>query len=156
MHPKKTMNDHTTKSTASLPALGIPSNKRAGSTLIEALVAMSIFAVFIAGTSQLLVSYRSILDLARSHYTAANIAKNRMELVRTFDFDQIPQLTETGITVNDSGIPSVLGHFRRSTTISTLNTNLYELAITVQVQDRKTLAFDDSGETLSTFISLHL
>ena len=94
--------------------------------------------------------------MARDHYTAANIAKNRMELIRTFDFDQIPQLAETAVRVNDSGVAATDGHFRRLTTINVLNTNLYELAITVQIQDRKTLAFSESEETINTYISMHL
>lgn len=144
------------KPSESSPLTGMRSRKRAGSTFIEALVAMSIFAVFITGACQLLISHRQILDMARDHYTAANIAKNRMELIRTFDFDQIPQLAETAVRVNDSGVAATDGHFRRLTTINVLNTNLYELAITVQIQDRKTLAFSESEETINTYISMHL
>ncbi|MCF7864854.1 MAG: prepilin-type N-terminal cleavage/methylation domain-containing protein [Kiritimatiellales bacterium] len=146
----------TTKRIDSDHCVDTKSKKCAGSTFIEALVAMSIFAIFITGACQLLVSHRKIMDMARDHYTAANIAKNRLELVRTFDFDQIPQLTESAIVVNDAGIASTQGHFRRSTTVNTLNTNLYELAITVKIKDRKTLVFNETGETISTYVAMHL
>jgi len=129
---------------------------RAGATLVEALLAMAIFAVFTIGACKLLVSQRKLLDIARDHYTAANIAKNRMELLRTFDFEQIPQLAEDPVRIDGNGIPSTIGHFTRSTIINPLSTNLYELAITVQIQNRKTLEFDTAEETISTYVALHL
>jgi Tfp pilus assembly protein PilV len=129
---------------------------RAGTTMLEALIAMTIFAIFTTGACKLLVSHRTMLDMARDHYTAANIAKNRMELLRTFNFEQIPALNEKAIRTDENGIPSALGHFSRSTTVSTLNTNIYELAITVKVQNRRTLAFDVAEQTLNTYIAKRL
>ncbi len=129
---------------------------RAGITLVESMIAISLFAGFMTGTCKLLSSQRKILDMARDRYIAANIAKNRLELVRTFDFDQIPDLNESPIKVDNSGIPSTEGHFRRTTTISTLDTNLYEVVIAVTIQNRKTLDFGTSGESLNTYVSKHL
>jgi prepilin-type N-terminal cleavage/methylation domain-containing protein len=132
------------------------SRNRAGMTLVESLIAITLLAIFMTGTCKLLVSHRKLLDMARDRYTAANIAKDRLELVRTLDFDQIPELNETAIQVDNSGVPSVQGHFQRATTISTLNTNLYKVVIAVAIQNRKTLAFDTSEETLNTYVSKHL
>jgi len=131
-------------------------NKCAGTTFIEAVVALAIFAIFMTGTSKLLVSHRAILDMAGDRYTSANIAKNRLELVRTFGFEQIPELNETALVVDSSGIPVRQGNFSRTTTITTISTNLYELAINVKIRNRKTLAFDHAGETISTYVSKHL
>ena len=129
----------------------------AGTTLIEAVVALSLFAVFMTGTCKLLVSHRKILDMASDRYTSANIAKNRLELVRTFGFEQIPDFNELAVTVDSSGIPSQqLGNFSRTTTITTIHTNLYELAINVKIRNRRTLAFDNAGETINTYVSKHL
>ena len=132
------------------------SRNRAGTTLLESLIAMAIFAVFTTGSCKLLVSHRKLLDMARDHYTAANIAKNRMELLRTFDYEQIPALAEGPIRTDENGIPSTLGHFSRITTVNTLSTNLYELAITVKIQNRKTLAFDKAEQTINTYIAKKL
>jgi len=132
------------------------SRNRAGTTFVESMIAIALLAVFMTGTCKLLVSQRKILDMARNHYTAANIAKNRMELVRTLDFDQILELNETAIRVDGKGIPSTQGHFQRATTISTLNSNLHEVVISVGIQNRKTLAFNSSAETLSTYVAEHL
>ena len=129
------------------------SKKRTGTTLIEALIAMAIFSIFTTGSCKLLIAHRKIMDMARDHYTAANIAKNRYEMARTFDFAQISDLSESAIMVDGNGIASDHGHFLRTTEISLLNTNAYELTITVNIQNRKTLAFDSAEQTISTFIS---
>ena len=132
------------------------SRNRAGVTFVEALVAMAIFAIFSTGTCKLLMAHRQTLDSARDHYIAANIAKNRLELVRTFGFDQIPYLTESPIRIDNSGIPAAEGNFLRETDITTLSSNLLQLAISVKIQNRKTLEFDGAEETLNTYVSKHL
>ncbi len=104
----------------------------------------------------MLVIHRRTLDMARDHYIAANLAKDRMELARTFEFDQIPDLQEDQILLDANGSPSLTGHFRRSTVITTLNTNLYQLAITVDIQNRKTLEFAPAEQTINTYIAKHL
>lgn len=141
-------------------SIGLRSLKKrrncAGTTFVEAMVAMAIFAIFSAGTCKLLMAHRQTLDSARDHYIAANIAKNRLELVRTFDFEQIPQLTETPIRIDNSGIPAAAGNFLRETDITILSTNLLQLAISVKIQNRKTLAFDGAEQILNTYVSKHL
>lgn len=137
------------------PNGGIRKN-RAGVSIIEVMIALAIFAVFTSGTCKLLVSHRRVLDLARDNYTAINLAKERMELARTFEFDQIPELAETKVLLNESGIPAQHGHFRRTTTISMLSSNLYQLAISVDIQNRKTLQFAPAQQSINTYISKHL
>jgi len=136
--------------------LGRSIRSKAGVTIVEAMVALSIFAVFITGTCKLMVMHRKTLDMARDQYTAVNIAKNRLELARAFDFDQIPELNESPVTVDFKGIPSQDGLFQRTTTVTVLNTNLYELVINVSAKNRETLTFKDSGQTINTYISKHL
>ncbi len=132
------------------------SKSRAGISIIEVLMALSIFAVFSVGTCKLLTSHRRVLDMARDHYTASNLAKERMELARTFEFEQIPDLAEDQVLINESGIASLYGHFRRTTTITTVNSNLYELAIRVDIQNRKTLEFAPAEQSINTYIAKHL
>ncbi len=132
------------------------SKSRAGATFVEALIALAIFAVFTTGSFKVLVARRNIMDMSRDRYIAANLAKNRLELVRTFDFGQIPQLAETDIRIDNSGIPSTEGKFLRATDITTLSTNLLQLAISVKIQNRRTLEFDGPEEVLNTYISKHL
>jgi len=132
------------------------SKNRAGVSIIEALVGLSIFAVFTAGTCQLLTSHRRVLDMSRDHYIAANLAKARIELARTFDFDQIPEMSEDEVLMNESGIPSLAGHFRRTTLVTTVSSNLYQLSITVDIQNRRTLEFAPAEQSIDTYIAKHL
>jgi type II secretory pathway pseudopilin PulG len=125
-------------------------------TLTEVTVALSIFAVFATSACRVLVSHRKIIDRARHHYTAANIAKNRYELARTVDFEQVPELNEQAITVDLSGIPSLQGHYNRTTTVNSLRANLYELVVTVKIRNRESGAFDGAEQTITGYIAHHL
>ena len=97
---------------------------RAGVALVEALVAITLFAIFVTGASKLLLAHRKISDMARMHYTAANLAKNRLELIRSFGFDARPDFMENDIVVNMSGLPDNTGHYRRTTTIINTSSNI--------------------------------
>lgn len=130
--------------------------KRAGTTLVETIVAISVLAVFSTGACKLLLSHRKVSDSARAHYTAINIAKNRMELVRTFDFGQVNDFLEDKVIINNNGQPNSAGHYRRSTEVSNVNSNLVELTITVDIRNRKTLDFTPAKETLTTYIANYL
>lgn len=129
---------------------------RAGVALVEALVAIMLFAIFITGAGKLLLSHRKISDMARAHYTAANIAKNRLELVRSFEFDERPDFLENNVVVNMSGLPDSTGHYRRSTTITNLGINICELMVRVEILDRKTLTYNGRNETVQTIMADYL
>ena len=94
--------------------------------------------------------------MARAHYTAVNIAKNRLELVRTFDFDQVTDFIEDKVIVDSSGVPSETGNYRRTTGVSNVSSNLVELTVTVDIRNRQTLEFTPSKEQLSTFFANYL
>ncbi len=132
------------------------SKSRAGIALVEALVALTLLAVFMAGATKLLLSHHEMSDMARAHYTAINIAKNRMELVRTFEFGQVDDFLEDKVDVDESGSPSTFGHFRRSTQVSNVSPNLLELNVIVEIRDRKTLSFNGRQEYLSTYFAEYL
>ena len=143
---------HATKGSRSLGQ----SKKCAGVTFVETIVALSLFAVFTTGACKLLLSHRKVSDMAREHYTAINIAKNRMELVRTFDFGQVDDFTEDNVMVDSSGTPDTEGYFRRTTEVSNVSSNLVEITITVDIRNRKTLVFNPANEVLSTYFAEYL
>ena len=128
----------------------------AGTSIIEVMIALAVFAVFAVGTCKLLIAQRKVLDMARDHYVAANLAKSRMELARTFDFEQLPELAESQILMDESGVPSVYGNFRRTTQITALRSNLYEMAIVVDIKNRNTLEFAPGEQTINTYVSKRL
>ena len=130
--------------------------KRAGMTLVETVVAVAVLAIFSTGACKLLLSHRRMSDMARAHYTAINIAKNRLELVRTFDFDQVDNFIEDKVVVDTSGVPNTVGNYRRTTQISTVSSNLLELTVTVDLRNRQTLAFTPAKEVLNTYFAQYL
>jgi type II secretory pathway pseudopilin PulG len=129
---------------------------RAGMTIVETMVALVVLAVFITGTCNLLMSYRKMSDMARGHYTAINIAKNRMELVRTFDYGQLNNFIEDDVIVDASGLADAEGLYRRTTEISNVSSNLMELKITVDLRNRESLEFNPANEQLSTYFAKYL
>lgn len=129
---------------------------RAGMTLVETVVAIAVLAIFTTGACKLLISHRQMTDMARAHYTAINIAKNRMELIRTFDFGQVDDFIEDQVIVDTSGLPDTAGHYRRTTETSNINSNLLELVVTVDIRNRKTLAFTPAKEELTTYVARYL
>ena len=129
---------------------------RAGMTLVETVVALAIFAIFSAGACKLLMSHRKLSDMARGHYTAVNIAKNRLELVRTFEFEQVDNFIEDQVVVDASGLPATWGNYRRTTQISNVSSNLLELTVTVDLRNRKTLAFTPAKQEVRTYFAKYL
>lgn len=129
---------------------------RAGMTLVETLVAITILAIFTTGVCKLLMSHRKVSDMARAHYTAVNIAKNRMELVRTFGYGQVSDFYEDKVIVDYTGMPDPNGHYRRTTSASNVSSNLLELTIKVDIRNRKTLLFTPAHQTVNTYMAKYL
>jgi len=124
---------------------------------VETLVALTIFATFIAGASKMLLSHRAIADMTREHYTAVNIAKNRVELARTFNFADLEGFGETDVVVDALGDPvaSSDGNYRRSTAINLVTNNLVQLTVSIDIRNHKTWAFDGASQEVESFISFH-
>ncbi len=131
-------------------------SRRAGIAMVEALVALVLFALFITGAARVLLAHRQMTDMARAHYIAINIAKNRLELVRSFDHDQRIDFVEDNLLINAAGQPDASGNYRRSTTFTEVSSNIIEVAISVDIRDRKTLEFEGRTETLNSFFALYL
>jgi len=153
--PNTMKRTHTTDKPDTIQGLE-KSGIRAGTTIVETVVALAIFAGFTTGACKLLMSHRKISDMARSHYTAINIAKNRLELVRTFDFGQVDHFLEDDVVVDASGVPSTEGNYRRSTEVSTISSNLLELTVTVDIRNQQTLVFNPANEQVSTYFAEYL
>lgn len=124
--------------------------------MVEVLVALGIFSVYSAGACKLILSHRKVSDMARAHYTAANLAKNRLEIVRTFEFDQIPAFKESQVVIDESGMPNSVGNYRRSTMINSISGNLHDVVVTVDIRNRETLQFTPAHETVRTFVAHYL
>ena len=134
------------------------SGTRDGMTIVEVVIAVSIFAVCIAGMCALVKTARELSDRARDHYVAINIAKNRLERARTFEFDQLTTFIETDAPVDVSGndISESSCQFQRTTTVSDVAVNLKEIQVTVEIRNRVTREFDTESETIKSLFAKYI
>lgn len=135
---------------------------RQGLTLIETLIAIFLLGLFVAGSVRVLTVLRRSSDMSRLNYQAINIAKDRIERVRAFDFHQLDAANEQGTLLGD-------GLFRRSTIITnafvndnvsppaviTTNTptGLKQISVIVETLNQRTRRFDGPQQTLNTMIA---
>lgn len=150
---KKTDTTHKPNTVQSLEK----AKTRTGTTIVETAVALALFAMFMTGACKLLLSHRGAADITREHYTAVNIAKNRVELARTFSFEALAEFGEDDTPVDAFGEPTsaAAGNYRRSTSVNMVTNNLMELTVTVDIRNHKTWGFDGANQEVVSFISFH-
>ncbi|MFC1496928.1 prepilin-type N-terminal cleavage/methylation domain-containing protein [Verrucomicrobiota bacterium] len=131
------------------------SDIRDGMTILEVMIAVAIFAICVAGMCALIQNGRALSDLSRDHYVAANIAKNRLERVRTFDFDQLTEFIEvhTPVDVSGNDVSGSDYRFRRTTFVSNVTVNLREVTVGVGIRNRVSLEFEGAGETIQSLFA---
>ena len=129
---------------------------RAGISVVETMVALVLLAFFITGSSKIILAQRKLIDKSREHYSAINIAKNRIELCRTFEFGQMSDFLENKITIDLNGASDTDGNFRRSTVMNAVSSNIVEMVVTVEIRDRMSLLFDGENEELTTYFAEYL
>lgn len=128
---------------------------RAGMTLIEALIAIVIFGMVIAGFCNSILCVKKMRDISFDHYMAVNIAKNRIERARTLPYENLSSFAESALVIDQYGFlasTSDEGRFERTTEISVVSSNLTEIFVIVRIRDRETLQFGDEKETLKSYI----
>jgi Tfp pilus assembly protein PilV len=135
---------------------GVP-NRREGLTLVETCIAVLVFGIAVAGICALVLQNRQASDMARDHYVAANIARNRLEKAKQFNFSAVASFRETAQSVDIAGnrVSSNAAMFIRSTTITNVlgYTNLLSLIVTVQIRDRNTRTYRGESETIQTYLA---
>jgi Tfp pilus assembly protein PilV len=125
-----------------------------GFTIVETAVALAIFALCIGGMCALIVTGKQLRDQARWHYTAVNLAKNRLERARALPFESLDVLKESNIRVNRSGFPDAGGNYRRTTYVNEVKTDLLkELVVIVEIKDRRSLEFEGEQEELRSYFA---
>ena len=127
--------------------------ENSGFTLVEVMVAILILGLCMGGLCQLAANARQLSDMARSHYTAINIAKNRLERAKTVEYDELQFLTENDVVIDASGRADSTGNYRVNTSVSQSQTNLMELVVTVGMRNPLSLAFEGEGESIQTYVA---
>jgi len=126
-----------------------------GMTILETVIALTIFFICAAGIAELIVQTMQLSDRARDKYQAANIAKNRLERAANVGFSQLALLVEsnTYVDVDCTVIGEENAMFRRSTAISQVSTNLMEVTVTVERRNRLTWDFSGLSEVVKTYLT---
>lgn len=127
--------------------------QKRGGGLVETMVALMVMATTVTGACGIAVQTMQVSDLSRAHYAAATIAKSRIERMRCLPFDSLDLQAESNVRVNTSGMPDVAGPYRRTTTVRGVTSDLKEVAVTVQVQDRITLKFGTEKEQVTSLVA---
>lgn len=133
-----------------------------GFTLVEAVISMAILVLVIAGSYKLVSGSQALIYAARNHYVAINISRARLERVRNFGYDQLISLAESKIEVDDSGVPSSGGYFRRTTLVTTnFMPGLTKVEVQTEIRNTKSLSFVEvngvaENESLATFATEYL
>ena len=94
-------------------------SRRSGFTVIETVVACTIVLIAMAGCFLVLDASMNLLRSTRDGYAATTITNARLERARMVAFSDLPGLAENNTIVDEYGLPSTTGRFRRNTTIST-------------------------------------
>lgn len=137
--------------------MSVKANKRQGFTLVEAVIASALLVLVIGGSYSLVTRSQALIYSARNHYVAINIARARLERARNFAYDQLTTLIETNVVVNDSGIPSDSGYFRRTTQVDTnYQPGLTYILVRTDIRNYKDLTFKDDYETVASLFTEYL
>ena len=132
------------------------SGKR-GFSLIEVVVSVVLLTMVMAGTYKIITATATLNRVVRNHYVAVNLAKNRLERARNFPYADLALLTESKVVVNDNGVPTTEGRFRRTTAIDTnYAPEVSQVTVTVDIMNLKSGAFSGESESASSLFTEYL
>lgn len=128
-------------------------NNKHGLTLVETLVAILVFGIVLVGMLE--VCSKGILMGKRSDlsYTAYNLAKNHLEMLKASSFASLGNADETDTLLDPAGVPDPEGQYKRNTEVTTnYNGDADLAAVTVTVDYEVKGTFSENPVTLSTVI----
>lgn len=131
--------------------------RKQGFTLAEALIGSALMVIVIGGAYMLVSRTQALIYSARNHYVAVNISRARLERARDFAYTQLISLTESNVVVNDSGVPTSDGYFRRTTMVTTnYQAGLTKIEVRTDIRNTRTLEFTGDSESLATLSTEYL
>lgn len=92
--------------------------RRRGFSVIETMVACTIILMVLAGSYYILSASMRLVRTARDGYAATTISNARLERGKTIPYGDLTGLAEAATVVDDYGLPTTTGRFRRWTTVS--------------------------------------
>jgi prepilin-type N-terminal cleavage/methylation domain-containing protein len=130
---------------------------KSGFTLIEVVVSAVLLTMVMAGTYKIITATASLNRVVRNHYVAVNLAKNRLERARNFPYADLSLLTESKVVVDDNGVPTTSGRFRRTTAINTnYAPEVTQIMVTVDIMNLRSGAFSGESESAASLFTEYL
>jgi hypothetical protein len=135
----------------------LPLSLKNGFTLVEAVISSALLVLVIGGSYTLVNRSQALIYSARNHYVAINISRARLERARDFAYDQLSSLSESNVVVNDSGVPSSDGYFRRTTQVTTnYQPGLTMIDVRTDIRNARTLQYSDDCENVASLFTEYL
>lgn len=133
---------------------------RAGFTLTESVVAITLCAMVLAAAYPLLTSTTRKLYQARDHYAATTICLAQIERARDIPYEQLGNALgrDNKVRVNEMGATDPNGRFRRTTTVAVDSPDPGVTAVTVitDIMDRRSGVFAEEHESMSYLFTEYL
>lgn len=114
--------------------------KRLGFTLLEVMVAVSVFGIAIGSLLTVYTQAATVSKRSDYAYTSYNLAKNHIERLRASAFSSLSLAVETDTRLNRDGDPDETGQYLRSTTVTpnyANNANLTQVDVNVYYEFKK-------------------
>ncbi len=112
----------------------MPAKATSGFTLVEMMVAGTLFLLFCAGFFSAYLAAMGTQKMAANHYRALCLARNRIQHARATEYSSLELLAESSNAIDAFGNPDTAGGFQRTTTIiPATNTPAKISEFTVQV-----------------------
>lgn len=108
-------------------------NKK-GATLVELMAAVSLFAIVLASFLTVCTQGIKTGGFADNAYLAYNLAKNRIETLKSISFNDLSLAGETNTFLDKNGVPDLDGNYKRSTSVATsyqADPNLTQVTVSV-------------------------
>jgi prepilin-type N-terminal cleavage/methylation domain-containing protein len=89
-----------------------------GVTLIELMISVAIFAISIVALLDVFAQGQKMAYREEYAYTSFNIAKNRIETLKSISFSDLSASAETLTALGADGLPDPDGIYKRTTTVT--------------------------------------
>jgi prepilin-type N-terminal cleavage/methylation domain-containing protein len=127
---------------------------RAAFTMIEVMVSAFLIALIMCGAYLLITRAATLSRVARNHYVAISLSRNRLEHARTMDYNSLALLAENNVIVDDNGTPCPGATFSRTTTVNTNYSadpavKLTQISVVVKIRNIRTGQFTGEQEAES-------
>ena len=125
---------------------------KSGATLVEVVVALSIFGLWLGAACSVMTKVRELTRRAQLHYTAVAIANSRLDVARSRDVAALPGFIEDRTPVDGHGNYATVGDFLRTTTMTNRPDGTVQIGVRVDLPDIRSRRFIGEYEAVQCVI----